>query len=189
MSAYSDYIAKIAREIDAELKNEPSTYEIPEFPDPPLGFSAETSGIAVPQHLNGVGNDMTHLQLSMGHVQCLKNGQVLLYRDLTSYHKSLQKIVIFCKRVIRKLVRFVLEPIVAEVNQNRMVTAAAIEELQQHMAVRAGYADSLNAAIGEIETLRQENQMLKRRLEKMEERVNTLEKRPKQQRKYRGGAA
>lgn len=185
MSAYSDYIAKIAQEIDAEVRNSEPSDEIPAFPEPQIRFPADTSGMEV-HVLDGVGNDLSHLNASVAHTQSLKNGEVLLVHELTSYYKCVRTIVIICKRVIRKMVRFVIEPIVMEINQNRMTTVAALDELQRHMM---GNVDALNAAIGEINALKHENLMLQRRIDQLEDQVNEQQKPIKQLKKHRGGAA
>lgn len=53
-----------------------------------------------------------------GELEHLKCDQIHYDRELKSKSKSLRKIVIFIKRIIRKLNRFLLEPIVGEINNH-----------------------------------------------------------------------
>lgn len=89
------------------------------------------------------------------HIAVLSQSQVHFYRDLASYHKSIAKPVIFFKRLIRKAVRFLIEPIVDEINQERAVTVSALSILHQSMLQQETSVPI--AMLKELEQLKQEN--------------------------------
>lgn len=172
MSDYSEYIAQIGLEIEAE---EDTTEDIPQFPDPPINFpdmrAKPDKAPPVP-----VNHGTVHLEGLVDGVRLLESQQVLFYREITSYHKRIEKIVIFFKRVIRKLVRFLLEPMAAEIEQNRQTTVRALRETQQYLTQQEECISFLRNAAAESMDLRQENRMLRDRLDRMEAEMERQKK-------------
>lgn len=59
----------------------------------------------------------------------LRNNEVHYYRELTSSRKTLSPIIIFIKRVIRKLCRFLGEPTVKEINEYHHYVIKTLEQI------------------------------------------------------------
>lgn len=159
MGAYADYIAQIGQEIEQEIKRKHLTVDIPEFPGVHSRLAEAFPGEVL--KFPSTGN----LQQSVFYTQKLKEHPVLFYRDLTSYYKGVWRIVVFGKRVIRKLLRFLLEPLTKEVNENRVAAACALEEINQHLITRLDYE---HFALEELKALKRENLLLQERLERLE---------------------
>ena len=69
-------------------------------------------------------------------MEALRTMEVHYYRELTSYYKPIGGIVIFLKRVIRKLARFIGEPMADELNEyHRRIVAAFEEQLEVNQLV------------------------------------------------------
>lgn len=66
-------------------------------------------------------------------ITLLENTQVHYFRDLSSYHHSYRKVVIFVKRLIRKMIRFMIEPIVEENNRIHQTTIEALKEISEQL--------------------------------------------------------
>jgi len=165
------YVEKITQELKLEIERDGLKADIPNFPEPPMNFSMGQlwNGTAANTLLGENGPE--HLRQSVMHTQLLKSQQVLFYRSLTSYYKCVEWIVIFCKRVIRKLARFLMEPMVEEINKNRMAAAAALDELQQYVSEQADCESMIPRLLAEMESVRRENRALRRRVDMLENAV------------------
>ena len=60
-------------------------------------------------------------------LEYLKRNEIHYYRDITSFHRSIAPVVIFVKRVIRKLCKFLGEPMVDEINEYHRHVVRALE--------------------------------------------------------------
>lgn len=77
------------------------------------------------------GERKKHLEQCKYCAELLEATPVNYKREVSSYHPSLGVIVKPVKRVIRKMVRFLLEPMVEEINTGRHMTTVALLELQE----------------------------------------------------------
>lgn len=66
-------------------------------------------------------------------LEYLKKHEIHYYRDITSFHKGIAPIVIFVKRVIRKLCRFLGEPMADEINEYHRHVVRALETAARDM--------------------------------------------------------
>ncbi len=60
-------------------------------------------------------------------LETLKKREIHYDRDLKTHHKAMTLVVIFIKRVIRKLGRFLIEPIVGEINNYHLHVIRALD--------------------------------------------------------------
>lgn len=97
-----------------------------------------------------------------GEIAYLKSQEIHFYRELSSYHSSIAKPVIFIKRIIRKLVRFLLEPVVGEINNYHRRLGTVLDEQWK-----------VNQAVFElqekVELLSEENLLIKMQLVNLRE--------------------
>lgn len=108
-------VQKIMEEIKAEIAAKGLVNDIPAFEDTiSLGDGPNASV------------DLSALKREL---EYLRRHEVHYYRDITSYHPWLTPIVRFIKRVIRKLCKFLGEPMVEEVNEYHRHVAKTIEHI------------------------------------------------------------
>ena len=162
MSDYIIYIGQITQELQKEIAQEAASAEFLEFPESPLRYTEQST------ETRQTVDCAEALQESVMYTQLLKNDPVLFYRNLTSYYACLRHVVIFCKRVIRKLVRFVMEPMVEEINRDRMFTVLALEDIQQHLLSQDVDVDAKQYLLTKIEQVSRENQRLSGRIKRLE---------------------
>lgn len=74
----------------------------------------------------------------------LRNLHVNYDRELTSKHQSVSKIVIFFKRVIRKLCRFLFEPMITEINEYH-------NQLNDILNEQIGIYEEMHSSVSDIE--------------------------------------
>lgn len=163
---YQRSIASISKEIQREISAEKIPCDIPTMDEPDKTdwqFRICASGA-----LNGT--DVSSIRALDG-VQALKDSEVHYYRPMTSHYKWLRAIVIFAKRVIRKLVRFIGEPMVAEINQNRVYTVVTLESMQAEIVdldLRMKELGELKQQCHELQKqmaeLKRENEKLRKKL-------------------------
>lgn len=112
-------------EITLNLKNQIRlkglVCDVPEFAPLKNGAVSDTLAEAGQQHLEESAY-CTHL---------LETTPVEYRREITSHFSVLLFLVAPIKKLIRKLMRFLLEPMVQEINSNRQMTATALFELQE----------------------------------------------------------
>ncbi len=160
---YHKTIALISAEIQKEITSENIHCDIPLMDEPDkINWQFKIRPLDI--------EDASSIR-SQDEIQILKNSEVHYYRPMTSYFRFVQPIVIFVKRVIRKLVRFIGEPMVLEINQNRLYAVAAMESMQteiidldQRMEKFQDLIKQYNDLYGQIENLRKENMYLRKRL-------------------------
>lgn len=144
--------ATAVEEITAELKNqirlEGLSCDVREF----APFSQDN----IPESLTEEGR--RHLQESEYCAGLLETTPVVYRREVRSHFRFLSFIVKPIKKLIRKLVRFLLEPMVEEINANRLMTATALSELQ---ACLRECEESLSVMSGMIAEMRSEIEVLK----------------------------
>ncbi len=122
-----------------------------------------------------------HLRAYLSDVAMLQNiNQISYYRELTSYKKGPAKIVIFVKRIIRKLVAFLFLPIVESQNAvNASVSRIAIH-LRAYVNRDNTYRNGLLKREKELEMQveRQRDMIhdLSMQLADMQARLDSLEK-------------
>jgi len=162
MSDYFIYIKQITQELEQEIMREAAKADILEFPDSPQRY-------VEPLTESPSSGDCTEaLQQSIMYTQMLKETPVLFYRGLTSYYACVRHVVIFCKRIIRKLAHFIMEPLVEEINRNRMFTALALEGIEQQLTSQDVDVDAKKCLQSEIEMVIQENRRLTQRVQRLE---------------------
>lgn len=143
-------------EITANLKSQIQLKElvcdVPEFAPFKNGAVSDTLAEADRQHLEE-STYCTHL---------LEMASVEYRREITSHFSVLYFLVAPIKKLIRKLMRFLLEPMVQEINSNRQMTATALFELQE--CVRELYEMLANMQ-AEIDALKADNLQLKKSIQ------------------------
>ena len=77
----------------------------------------------------------------------LSNNRISYYRELSSYRASIRKPVFFLKRLIRKLLKFLIVPIVDEINEYHMHIANFV----WHQTERNHMMEYLNSKISRLE--------------------------------------
>lgn len=107
------------------------------------------------------------------------NNQVAYYQELTSYKKGLAKIVIFSKRIIRKLVAFLFLPVIESQNNiNSSVTRLAMH-LRAYVNKDNTYVNSFIKREKELEMrVRMQKDMINElsvQLEEVKARLESIE--------------
>ena len=160
---YKKTIASISAEIQQEIASENIPCDIPVMDEPD---KVNWQFKVMPLDIAGASSVR-----SQDGIEALKNSEVHYYRPMTSYYRSIQAVVIFAKRVIRKLVRFIGEPMVEEINQNRVYTVATLESMQAEIVDLDHRLEKMqelnkqcNELRGQIEDLRKENKQLRKKL-------------------------
>lgn len=106
-----------------------------------------------------------------GQIDAIRASQIRYYRDLTSYRPQFKGIVIFVKRVIRKLVRFIGEPMAGDAMYTKMMTENALDTVYEELVALQKQSVRYDAALARYEqqltALRKENQALSLRLANM----------------------
>lgn len=160
-------VQKIMEEIKAEIAAKGLANDIPAFEDTvSLGCGSNASV------------DLSALKRELAY---LRQHEVHYYRDITSYHPWLTPIVRFVKRVIRKLCKFLGEPMVEEVNEYHRHVAKTIEHiikaLEQQPNLTAMSEDPLENRVLEARKYKQLAEQYATqcfRTEKLLESYNTL---------------
>ena len=127
-------VQRIMEEIKAEIAAKGLANDIPAFEDtlsPSDGFNASVDLSALKREL-----------------EYLRRHEVHYYRDITSYHPWLTPIVRFVKRVIRKLCKFLGEPMVDEINDYHKHITSALER-----TVKALEQQSMPASAPKMEAI------------------------------------
>lgn len=114
-----------------------------------------------------------HLKQGEYCAELLETTPVNYRREVSSYYRPLGVVVKPAKRVIRKLVRFLLEPMTEEINTNRNMTAVALLELRECMQEQE---DSLSAMSGMVARMRAELDVLKADNAHLKDLVQTYKK-------------
>ena len=101
------------------------------------------------------------------------------YREITSGRKHFRRIIVFVKRVIRKLCRFLIEPVIEEQNRfnadttaaintlynNEVVTEASIAQQKEMVNQISDLSEWLRNSVKELENLNGKNEYLEREIE------------------------
>lgn len=144
-------IESIIKEIKDEIRKGNIINDIPSFDD----IISGTSALGKKYQLSYMKKELEGLEFY----------EVRYYRALTSYNKKFAKPVVFIKRVIRKLLRFLCEPIVNEINtynkRNIRLMKAMYELLNE------GNTNEQNKL---------EQHKMKIKLRQMEEEIGSLKK-------------
>ena len=74
--------------------------------------------------------DMESFDLEMQGVN--SHWQLLYYRPINCYRKLVAKFIIFGKRVVRRLLKFLIEPLVEEQTQFNAATVKALNSMRNH---------------------------------------------------------
>lgn len=168
MSSYRDFINEITVQIENEIVKEKLTVDVLEFskqPSFPIGISNNAHELAETRDSMEENELLQHSTLA---VQKLRNSEIHFYRELNSYYAPIRAMVVFVKRVIRKLVRFIVEPIVEECNQNRIYTADAFDTIQAYL-----FDQEHLSSYGEI--VEEELYNLQSKIVRLQQKVDTLE--------------
>lgn len=82
--------------------------------------------------------------------------RIQYYRPLTVFHKFFAIVIVFIKRLIRRCLRFLIEPIVNETEQYCKALEKTTRELVEIVKIQNAAIEELNAVISEKLTCRME---------------------------------
>lgn len=154
-------IEKIMSDIRQEIKDKGYSYNM-------LSFSEVTEIVAD----NGDGVDLNEIENNMNYLNNSYN--IVSYRPLTG-----NKLVIFVKRVIRKLTKFYVEPIVAAQNEfnafNVRVLNALFKNIRQQSEEQSEM-DKINELMNKLDTLELQLKTVSADNDNLRKRITLLEK-------------
>ena len=160
---YNSHIEAITEALKREMKEQGVQVTIPEMSMPFTTVPGPASA--------SIASNNAYIQQSIVNTQCLKENRVLFYHELSSQIRPVRGLVILIKRIIRKLVRFLLEPILEEENQNRIYTVEAMEALQQFLVYQERRNLVMEEMVKDISALQEENSQLRKRVESLCEKA------------------
>ena len=79
----------------------------------------------------------------------LSNMRIQYYRPLTAFHHFFAHITIFIKKIIRKCLRFLIEPIVSETEQYRIIMDRTTKKLIEIVEIQNVILQELEREISE----------------------------------------
>ena len=125
----------------------------------------------------GVSDGPFHMA-RMEECRNLLNNQfsVITYRVLEPGPRKFGKLIVFMKKVVRKLVRFYVDPVVEQQNRFNFTVAEFSNEVTKFISENNAQPDAREQLdlLKEIRLLRQENEELKKGLEQLQTQVNNL---------------
>lgn len=145
MSGYSDYIKQVGDEIKEEIERDNLVSDFCSFED----------------------NSITDV-INTNLVRQLKDRRIPYERKLVSHCKYTQALVFFVKRIIRKVLYFLIQPIVDDINDNQLLIAFALEDIDEYLIARAPDEALLKKLGTEIVALKAENRRLWDALEQLQ---------------------
>ncbi len=96
------------------------------------------------------------------------------YHNILSQRRFIGKLIVFIKRVIRKFLRFLIEPIVKEQNEFNASITASINALYNNEIVTQEFIAKANTLINDIENNNVKYQDLSNRLQRVENEISNI---------------
>lgn len=112
MNEITSDVNKITGEMKAEIAAKDDLETIPSFGQVIFGDPASAAA------------ELASLRRE---IDSLREREIHFFREIDSRHKALTPVVVFIKRVIRKLDRFMIEPIVSEINNYHIHVIRALD--------------------------------------------------------------
>lgn len=100
---------------------------------------------------------------------------VITYRVLEPGPRKFGKLIVFMKKVVRKLIRFYVDPVVEQQNEFNRTTAQFAAQIASYVNDKQKGQDQTRVQINllkEVRLLQQENETLKNRLDQLQAQVN-----------------
>ncbi len=129
MNEITSDVNKITGELKAEITAKDDLETIPSFEQVIFGDPASTAA------------ELASLRRE---INSLREREIHFFREIDSHHKVLTPAIIFIKRVIRKLGRFMIEPIVNEINNYHIHVIRALDHtlnLLDQISAHAGMTE------------------------------------------------
>lgn len=108
------------------------------------------------------------------------HNQVTYYKELSSYRKGISSIVLFVKKVIRKLVAFLFLPVIAEQNEINLSFMRIAQHLRKYINSRSLADETEQSLRDEIQQQREQIESLNRQIELLSKKIDTMEKEVRQ---------
>ena len=158
-SSIREHLDIILSEIDAEqIESSMETQEVMRRLLGQTGLSSTAEVVKDPLQQNSI-IDYNNLEQRITQVNSLWS--IVCYRPIYSSRRYVGKVIVLCKRVIRKLTKFLLEPIVGQQTQFNAATANAFNAVRNNDIALSAY----------IEKLLVENQTANEKIERLEQEI------------------